>query len=124
MSRIRISAGGVTLHARLRDTPTARAIAGVLPFDSRAQRWGEEVYFSAPVQLVREPDARDVVEPGEIAYWVEGNAVAIGFGPTPISHGTEIRLAAATNVFADAEEDVTMLAPVPEGAPVRVEAVD
>lgn len=124
MSRIRISVGGVTLHARLRDTPTARAIAEILPFDSRAQRWGEEVYFSAPVQLVREPDARDVVEPGEIAYWVEGNAVAIGFGPTPISHGTEIRLAAATNVFADAEEEVTALAPVPEGAPVRIEAAN
>jgi len=121
--RIRITVGDVVLHARLRDTPTAQAIAAVLPFTSRAQRWGEEVYFNAPVQLVREPDARDVVEPGEIAFWVEGNAIAIGFGPTPISHGSEIRLAAATNIWADAEDDVTVLTPVPEGAPVTVEAV-
>ncbi len=120
--RIRIAVGDAILHARLRDTPTAQAIASILPFTSRAQRWGEEVYFNAPIQLVREPDARDVVEPGEIAFWVEGNAVAIGFGPTPISHGSEIRLAAAANVWADAEGDVTALSSVPEGAPVRVEA--
>lgn len=124
MSRIRITVGGVTLRVRLRDTPTAQAIARILPFDSRARTWGEEVYFPAPIQLLREPDARDVVEAGEIAFWIEGNAVAIGYGPTPISHGSEIRLAAATNVWADAEDDVTALSGVPEGASVRVEAID
>lgn len=91
------------------------------PTPSRARRWGEEVYFGTPIQARREPDARDVVAPGEIAFWIEGNAIAVGFGPTPISHGDEIRLAAPTNVFADALDDVTVLAPVQDGSPVRVE---
>ena len=53
--------------------------------------------------------------------WVEGNCVAIGFGPTPISHDKEIRLAAKTNIFADALDDVTLLKPVVTGASVSID---
>ena len=68
-----------------------------------------------------ESDAKTVIEAGEIAFWVEGSCIAIGFGPTPISHDREIRLAARTNIFADALDDVTLLKPVIDGAPVTVD---
>jgi hypothetical protein len=96
----------VELTAIARDTPTAKSILKALPIQSNAQTWGEEVYFSIPVQSELENDARDVVTLGEIAFWVQGSCIAIGFGPTPISQGNEIRLAAATNIWADAEGDV------------------
>jgi hypothetical protein len=122
--QIRIIVGEVTLLADLLDTPTAQAIYAVLPIESRALTWGDEVYFDVPVEVSREPDARDVVQPGEIAYWVEGRCIAIGFGRTPISRGNEIRLAARTNVWARSRDNVKVLRAAKDGDRVRVEAVD
>ena len=121
--QIQIHAADITLTATLRDTPTARAIVAVLPIESRAQTWGEEVYFSVPVTAELESDARDMVSAGELAFWVEGSCIAIGFGPTPISVGNEIRLAARTNIWADSNDDVRQLASVQAGDVIRVEIV-
>ena len=90
MSRIRFDFGTLTLEAELLDTPTARAIAAALPITSSAMTWGEEVYFEIPVKVAREPGARAVVTPGEIAYWPDGHCIALGFGRTPISQGDEM----------------------------------
>ena len=108
-NRITLKFRSITIHATVRNTPTAQAILNALPITSTVQTWGEEVYFSVPVEATLEQDAKDVVEAGEIAFWVEGSCIAIGFGPTPISQGNEIRLAAATNIWADADDDVRQL---------------
>jgi hypothetical protein len=105
------------------DTPTAKAVAAKLPITSSALTWGEEVYFDAPVEVAREKDARAVVTPGEIAYWPDGPAIAIGFGRTPISNGGETRLASSCNVFAKALGDVKTLSAVKAGARVTVTKV-
>jgi hypothetical protein len=120
---IRFDFGTLTLDAELLDTPTARAVAAALPISSSAMTWGEEVYFEVPVNVAREPDARAVVIPGEIAYWPDGHCIALGFGRTPISQGDETRLASPCNIFAKALGDVKALAKVRAGAKIAVTKV-
>jgi hypothetical protein len=120
MTPIRFDFGSLTLDAELLDTPTAKAVLAALPLSSVVLTWGEEVYFDVPITAPREAAARDVVTPGEIAYWPEGPALAIGFGRTPISHGTETRLGSPCNVFARAIGDVKGLKAIKAGTRVQV----
>ncbi len=115
MRKIKIRIGKVELVAELRSTPTADAIHAQLPIRSTAQTWGDEVYFAVPVQAKLEKDAKQVVEPGELAFWVQGSAIGIGFGPTPASVGDEIRLVTRTNIWATTRDDVTRLRAVRDG---------
>jgi len=121
--KLKMTVGPVKIEAELFDTSTADAIYAKLPFNSVASTWGDEVYFATPVHVRREADAKDVVEAGELAFWVEGDSIAIGFGPTPISRGKEIRLAARTNIWGKALSSVTQLRQVKGGDPIRVEKV-
>jgi len=123
MARIRFDFGSLALEAEMLDTPTAQAIMAALPISSSVLTWGEEVYFDVPVDITREKDARAVITPGEIAYWPQGPAIAIGFGRTPISKGNETRLASPCNVFAKALGNVKALAKVKTGEKVEVTAI-
>ena len=120
---IRFDFGALTLDVETLDTATAKAIEKALPFAASALTWGEEVYFEIPVKVAREQGARAVVTPGEIAYWPDGHAIAVGFGRTPISQGDETRLASPCNVWAKARGDVKTLKAVKAGARIKVSAV-
>jgi hypothetical protein len=114
------NAGEVT--ATLEETPTTRKLEAVLPFESAAHRWGQEVYFDAPLQATLETDAKQVVEPGTVCFWVEGGSLAIPFGPTPASRGNECRLVTRVNILGRVDDDPSVLDSVREGDRIRVEA--
>jgi uncharacterized protein len=123
MRRIRLAFDGVAIEAELLDTPTADAIWEALPVSSSVATWGEEVYFDCGVSCAEEDDARTVVTAGEIAYWPPGDAIAIGFGRTPVSRGDEIRLASPANIWANATGDVKELKRVKAGSRVDISRV-
>lgn len=119
-SRIRISWPKGSVNATLDNTPTARALVAALPIRASAQTWGEEVYFDAPVKVALERGAKQLVEPGTVCFWVEGGALALPFGRTPISEGNEPRLVARCNVLGKIDGDPRQLASVRSGDPISV----
>ena len=109
------------ITATLEDTPTSRALLDTLPFESSANTWGDEIYFSVQLSADLEKDAQQVVDPGTVCFWTEGNALAIPFGPTPIAEGDEWRLVTACNVLGKVEGDPITLSSVISGAVISVE---
>ena len=124
MKKLILRIGPISLIAELLDTPTAKEILKHVPFTSIVNTWGNEVYFDTPISASKELDAKDIIEAGELAFWVEGSCIAIGFGPTPVSQGNEIRLATQTNIWGQSLTDVKLLSKAKDGDLVSVEIYD
>jgi len=118
--KLRVSVPGSVFEIELNDTRTARALLEATPFDSRAQTWGEEVYFSTPVSATVEPDAKQVVEPGTVCFWCEGDALALPYGRTPISTDERPKLASRCNVVGRIVGDPKALARIKTGEKLSV----
>ncbi len=118
--RIQIDAHGLTVVASLNDSDTATALWKQLPITSRVQTWGDEIYFSIPIEAAEAPDAAPTVEKGAVAYWPPGSALCLFWGPTPMSQGDEIRPASAVNVVGQIEGNPEVLGDVPSGVEIIV----
>ena len=98
MKNIEIEFSGNIIEAELNDTDTAKKILDVLPIEGTINRWGEEIYFSVPVDGSLE-DGIEVLEVGDIAFWPPGNAFCIFFGTTPVSTDEKPRAAGPVTVI-------------------------
>lgn len=121
--RIKISTpstGEIEAELSEENPKTSKAIWDTLPIEARANTWGDEVYFSIPVE-VEEENPREVVEMGDLGYWPPGKAFCIFFGPTPASRGDEIRPASPVNVFGRVQGDAKVFKAVRGGELVSIE---
>ena len=101
MKKLILKFNSKLFEINLRDTKTARLISESIPIKSTIQMWGEEIFFNTNIQVTLEDDAKEVVQLGELAFWTEGSAIAIGYGKTPVSIDQEIRLIGPCNVWGD-----------------------
>lgn len=119
--KIRITAGSVNMEAELTESETANALWEALPITGAANVWGEEIYFSIPLESPLEASAREEMEVGEIAYWPPGSAFCIFFGRTPASVDDAPRAASAVNPLGGVTGDPKDFLKVRSGEEVRLE---
>jgi hypothetical protein len=117
--KIKITVGKLELEAWLNETKTAARVFEALPITSTVNTWGDEIYFTIPVDTGPE-DAKELVSLGDIAYWTPGKAMCIFFGKTPISRGDEIRPASPVNIIGKVEGDLKLLKKVKEGEEIII----
>lgn len=121
MGKIKITVRNITLSAEFFGTKTAKAIEGVLPIETVPEEWGDEFYFEIPVELALDETATTKVKVGDIGYWPPGNALAIFFGPTPISSGSEPVPASEVNLVGKILGDAAVLKQVKGAKKIRIE---
>ncbi len=120
MKKIKIKAGNVEVKGELKETSLAEKIFSSLPFSSKANIWGDEIYFEIPVDEKVKNGVKEV-EKGDIAYWPDGKCMCLFFGPTPISHSGKIIPASEVEVLGKITEGIENLKEVSAGEEIVVE---
>ena len=121
--RIRITVGGLSMEGELNDTPTAQKVARALPIRANFSTWGDEIYFTIPVEAELEDSGRERVEVGDLGYWPTGKAFCIFFGQTPMSKPGEIIPASAVNILGKVKGDATRFKEVMQGQEILLESL-
>ena len=121
MKEIQIKIEEIIIKATLDDTPTAEAIFKALPLSGKVNTWGDEIYFTVPLKIDLELNAKQEVEIGDLGYWEYGPAFCIFFGPTPVSKDKKPAAYSPVNVFGKVSGDTKMLKKVKEGMRIIVE---
>jgi hypothetical protein len=106
---VKIIVGDLSLEAEFFDTPCAQAIVVAMPLEGRPNEWGDEFYFEVPVEMPLDETATVRVKAGDIGYWPPGNALAIFFGPTPMSSGPDPVPASEVNLVGRISGDAALL---------------
>jgi len=123
LKKIKIEFLKQSILVELDDTDTSKKIWNACPIKSSVNIWGNEIYFETYINVKKDETAKDIINLGEIAFWVEGSSIAIGFGPTPISTADEIRLVTKANIIGKTSSDLSILSMVNSGEIVIVNRI-
>ena len=118
---IKIIIKDITLDAELFDTACARAIINALPIGTTPNEWGDEFYFGISVDAPLDETATTRVKSGDIGFWPPGNALAVFFGPTPMSSGDDPVPASAVNLVGRISGDASILRRARGAGSIRIE---
>ena len=121
--KIIIEFNNLSFEGLLNDSNTSNLIWDSLPINSSVSTWGDEIYFSIPVND-EEEDAKEVVELGDLGFWPPGNAFCIFFGLTPASSQGEIRPASPVNLIGNIYGGLDALRQVNPGENVKISRKD
>ena len=77
---------------------TVQAILAKLPIEVNITRWGDELYTEKTRVVEKEENAKRQVNLFDFAYWPEGNALCLFYGPTPISEEGKILAYSPVNI--------------------------
>lgn len=77
---------------------TVQAILENLPIQVGINRWGDELYTEKTQIIAEEENAKREVNFLDVAYWPEGNALCLFYGPTPISQDGKILAYSPVNI--------------------------
>ncbi|MGB6672572.1 MAG: cyclophilin-like fold protein [Candidatus Nitrosopolaris sp.] len=77
---------------------TVRAILENLPIEVNINKWGQELYTDKTPIFAQEENAKSEVGLLDVAFWPEGNALCLFYGPTPISKVGKIVPASPVNI--------------------------
>ncbi len=81
-----------------RSPKTVQAILVNLPVEINITKWGEELYTDSNHISENEENAKREVDYLDGAYWPEGNALCLFYGPTPISRDGQILAYSPVNI--------------------------
>ncbi|MFP4170380.1 MAG: cyclophilin-like fold protein [Methanomassiliicoccales archaeon] len=84
MKKVLMKTPALNMEIELNETDTADALFMALPVESQINVWGKEIYFEVDLDQELE-NPREIMEVGEVAYWPQGKAFCLFFGPTPVS---------------------------------------
>lgn len=114
-----VKVGDVVREIEIVESKTSKVIVENLPIEGVVRRWGDEIYFETRIDFEEEENPKDVVEIGDVAFWIPGKAVCIFFGKTPISDD-KIRPASPVNVFGKIKGDTEDFKKISEGERILI----
>ena len=81
-----------------RSPKTFQVIIENLPVEINITKWGDELYTDRTQISANEENAKREVDYLDVAYWPEGNALCLFYGPTPISKDGQILAYSPVNI--------------------------
>ena len=81
-----------------RSPNTVKAILRSLPIEVNVNKWGKELYTDKIPVRAQEENAKSEVNLLDVAFWPEGSALCLFYGPTPISKPDKIEPYSPVNI--------------------------